>query len=69
MKYYNDAMTHFESHKCNPHPANNVSKWSPILVSNPRNAHQMAILGGHKLVPPDKLGTHFVENILHINPT
>jgi len=69
MKYYNDAMTHFESHKRTLHPANNVSKWSPTLVSNPRNAHQMAILGGQKLVPPDQLGTHFVENILRVNPT
>jgi len=69
MMYYNNAMTHFESHKHTPHPANNVSKWSPTLVSNPRNAHQMAILGGQKLVPPDQLGTHFVENILHVNPT
>jgi hypothetical protein len=65
-KYRKDAVDLYRMHKENPTLANNVRKWSNICIEATGNSMIMAACSGHKRVAFDKLGDHFVRNILGI---
>ena len=69
LKYYEDALSQYETHRRSPNPMNNVSEWKPVLIKQARNSRVLAVHAGCKLVPIAELGKHFVEKILRVNPT
>jgi hypothetical protein len=64
--YRKDAEDLYRMHKEHPTLANNVKKWTTLHIEGSGNSRLMAAASGHQHIDFDKLGDHFVRNILGI---